>query len=206
MTAPTNSRFRRSLRRFTLGRGRLKRRSDRVQLLGRLVVVLSFLAAPPLAVIAATAATSHLETVAAAEAAERHQASAVLLVDAPAEIRPAGSAYGAAVSGAVVAVRATWSSPGQQFREGWVTVHLGTSAGTAVPVWLDTAGNLTGPPLGRDAVAGSAQGMGLLFLIGVPLATWTCYVVLSWALDAYRDVQWARDWDALDRQWGPRPR
>jgi hypothetical protein len=203
MTAPTGSRFRRSLRRFTFGSGTLKRGSDRVQMVGRLVVVLAFLAAPPLAVAAATATTTHLEAVAAAQAAERHHSHAVLLADAPEGPGSVDSDYGQPT---VVTARAMWSAPGEVLHQGWVVVHARTPAGTAVPVWLDAAGNVTTPPLSRGTVASSAQGMGLLLLIGVPLVTWTCYAVLAWALDAYRDVQWARGWEALDHESGPRMR
>jgi hypothetical protein len=210
MAALTDSRFRRSLRRFTLGSGTLKRGSDRVQLIGRIAVVLAFLAAPPLAVAAATATNTRLEAVAAAQAAERHPSHAVLIADAPAGAASAGNDYGQAGADdgrpAAVTARAVWSAPGEVLRQGWVVVRARTPAGTAVPVWLDAAGNLTEPPMSRSTVAGTAQGMGLLLLIGVPLAAWTCYAVLSWALDAYRDVQWARGWEALDRESGPQMR
>src|SRR3712207_2320343 len=55
MTVERDTLARRSLRRFTLGSGPLKRRSDRVQVAGRIVVVLSFLLAPLLAVVVSTA-------------------------------------------------------------------------------------------------------------------------------------------------------
>ena len=47
MTAPEASAIRRWLRRFTLGRGPLRRGSDRVQVVGRVVLVLSVALAPP---------------------------------------------------------------------------------------------------------------------------------------------------------------
>src|SRR5688500_19217144 len=93
MTAPKHTLIRRSLRRFTLGSGPLKRRSDRVQVIGRFVVVLSFLVAPPLAVVAATAPNTHLQAVADAEAAERSRTRPDLLQDAPTPTHE-GSSYG----------------------------------------------------------------------------------------------------------------
>ena len=87
MTTPRHGRFRRAVHAFTLGSGPLKRRSDRLQLLGRIVVVLAVVTAPGLAVAAATATTAHLESVAAAEAADRHASRALLLQDAPARNR-----------------------------------------------------------------------------------------------------------------------
>ena len=71
MNTSTDTALHRSLRWFTLGSGPLKRGSDRLQVAGRLVVVLALLVAPPLAVAAMAVTTAQLETLAAAEAAER---------------------------------------------------------------------------------------------------------------------------------------
>ena len=79
MATPTHHRFRRAVRGFTLGSGPLKRGSDRVQMVARLVVLLAVVAAPGFAVAAATATTAELESVAAAEAAERQPARALVL-------------------------------------------------------------------------------------------------------------------------------
>jgi len=59
---------------FILGSGPLERASDRVEVAGRIVVVLSLLVAPALAVVA----TGHLHAVAAEAAAERTLVHAVL--------------------------------------------------------------------------------------------------------------------------------
>jgi hypothetical protein len=207
MSAREDSPIRRWLRRFTLGSGPLKRRSDRVEVVGRLVVVLSFLAAPPLAVVAATATTTHLEAVAAAEAAERSRTQAVLLEDGPS---PAIS--GATLGGysnesvATVPVRAAWPGPGGSTRTGHVQVRPGTPAGTAVPVWVDPGGDLTRAPFDRQTIQASAAAMGALPLIGVPLATWTLYAVLCVVLEGQRERRWARDWAAVEPDWNSRSR
>jgi hypothetical protein len=203
MTAPKDGLIRRSMRRFTLGSGPLKRRSDRAQVIGRLVVVLSFLVAPPLAVAAATATTVHLQAVAAAEAAERSRTRAVLLEDATARRRMATDYSGGSPSMAVP-VQAVWPVPGGTSREGTVRVRPGLPVGTAVPVWVDREGYLTRPPLDRSGIPTRAATMGALPLFGVPLATWTLYAILRFALDTHRERRWAEDWAAVEPDWNSR--
>jgi hypothetical protein len=202
MTAPRNTLIRRSLRRFTLGSGPLKRRSDRVQVIGRFVVVLSFLVAPPLAVVAATATTTHLQAVADAEAAERSRTRVVLLEDAPVPTHQSSSYGPYAV--APVPVRAVWSVPAGTSREGVVLVRPRTAAGTAVPAWVDRQGNLTRAPLDRTGIPSSAAVMGALPLVGVPVVTWILYAVLCVTLDTHRERRWAHDWAAVEPDWHSR--
>jgi hypothetical protein len=202
MTAQKNTLVRRALRRFTLGSGPLKRRSDRVQALARFVVALSFLVAPMLAVAATTATSTHLQAVADHDAAERTATRAVLLEDAPATVRADRSSGAYAVIS--VPARAVWSVPGGTTREGTVLVRPGTPVGTALPAWVDRDGNLTRPPLGRAGIPSSAAVMGAVALVGVPLGTWTLYAVLCLALDAHRERRWAQDWAAVEPDWHSR--
>jgi hypothetical protein len=202
MTAPKDTLIRRSLRRFVLGSGPLKRRSDRLQAFGRFAVVLSFLVAPPLAVAAATATTAHLESVAAVEAAERSLVRAVLVEDAPG---PAGmsSAHGD-YSVSAVPVAAVWSVPGGTQQEGTVLVKPGTPVGTTLRAWVDREGNVTRAPLDRAGIPASAAAMGALPLVGVPVLTWTLYAFLCVALNAHRERRWAEDWAAVEPEWNSR--
>jgi len=201
VSASKDTPIRRSLRRFTLGSGPLKRRSDRVQMVARFVVVLSFLLAPPLAVLAATATTTHLQAVADAEAADRTRTRAVLLEGARA---PRGDSGDVASTVTPVQARAVWSVPGGTSREGIVLVAPRTPVGTAVPVWVDRQGNLTRAPLDRAGIARSATAMGALPLIGVPLATGILYAVLCLGLNAHRERRWAQDWVAVEPDWHSR--
>jgi hypothetical protein len=199
MTTPRETALRRSVRRFRLGSGPLKRGSDRVQAMGRLVVVLSFLVAPTVGVATANATTARLERMADAQAADRSRTDAVLLEDALAPTSPAPG-YESARTTAVPA-RATWTVPGGGSREGTARVPAGTRAGTAVHVWVDREGSLTGPPLDRREIPDSAAAMGALPLVGVPLLTWTLYAVLSSVLDGHRDRRWAQDWATVEPKW-----
>jgi hypothetical protein len=202
MTAPAAGPIRRSLRRFTLGRGPLKRRSDRVQVLGRFLVVLSFLVAPLIAVAMTNAATTHLQRVADSEAAERSQVRAILIEDAGAPA-PGQSDYGSS-PGRPVQARAVWTAPDGTSREGTVPVPPRTASGTAVQVWVDRDGDVTRAPLDPAGIAGTAAAFGLLPLIGVPLAFWAFYAVLCFALDAQRERRWGRDWAEVEPVWNSR--
>jgi len=197
MATPTHHRFRRAVRGFTLGSGPLKRGSDRVQMVARLVVLLAVVAAPGFAVAAATATTAELESVAAAEAAERLPARALVLEDAPARADSAG--YGTA---STVPALGQWTSRDGAVHQGPLRVAPGTRAGTTVPVWADRHGNLTRAPLTRQSIEGSAMATGAVVLGGVPLAAWILYFFLCFGLDARRDRGWEEDWAAVDRERG----
>jgi hypothetical protein len=201
MTRSTDSRFRQVARRFTLGSGPLKRGSDRVQMVARLLVVLAFLAAPPLAVLAATRTATHLEHLAAEQAADRYQASAVLLEDASTDgVVAAPSSHS---SGPISRqARARWSTTTGQECTGTVLAPAGAPAGTAVPVWADRRCTLTRPPLTPVDIPGTATAMALLPLLGTPVVTWVCYALLCAALDARRDRRWTEEWAAVEPDWG----
>jgi hypothetical protein len=200
MSEPRDTHLRRLLRRWTLGSGPLRRRSDRVQALGRLLVVLSFLVAPLLAVAASSATAAHLRTTAAAEAAERSRTRAVLLEDAA---TPSGGAHDGAAP-TTVRTRATWPVPGGTSREGHVRVPPLTPAGTVVPVWIDGRGELTAAPLDPSDIPGSAAAVAMLPLVGVPAAAWTGYALLTFALDARRERRWEQEWAAVEPDWNSR--
>jgi hypothetical protein len=205
MAAPKDSRLRRSLRRFTLGSGSLKRGSDRVQVAGRVLVVLSVLLAPLVAVAAAGALTTHLQAVAAAEAADRSRTRAVLLENAPATTNLSVGDY-PDTSIATVPVRAVWPLSRGGSREGLVLVRPRSPAGTAVPVWVGGDGNLTPAPLDRADIPISAVAVGALPLIGLPVTTWLLYALFLLALDRYRGRRWERDWAAVEPVWTSRLR
>jgi hypothetical protein len=204
MTTPKDTLIRRALRRFALGSGPLKRRSDHVEAIGRFAVVLSFLVAPPLAVLATTTTTAHLQSVAAVEAADRSLVRAVLLDDAPG---PAGmSSADGDYSVAAVPVPAVWSASDGTQREVTVLTEPRTPAGTAVRVWVDRQGGLTRAPLDRAGIPAAATAAGVWPLIGVPLLTWTLHFFLCLALNAHREGGWARDWATVEPKWNSRSR
>jgi hypothetical protein len=193
---------RRSLRQLALGAGPFLRRSDRVQVIARLVVVLSFLAAPLVAVAVSSTATAHLGARAAAEAAERSVVRAVLLDDAPDPDHRGGLDPGAAAS--LVPARVTWPGPGGTSRDDVVLVPPGTPEGTAVQVWVDADGHRTAAPLDPAGIPTVAAVWGASALVGLPLLTWLLYLVLRSRLDARRARGWEVGWAAVEPGWSSR--
>jgi hypothetical protein len=162
--------------------------------------VVAFLAAPPLAVALATATTTHLQSVAAEQAAERSLVQAVLLADAPA-------AEGTGVDGSPatrVPVAAEWSLPGELRQQGTVLADPGTPLGTELPIWVDRDGDVTREPLDRAGIQATATATGVLPLVGVPALACTCYALLCIALDARRDRRWTQEWAAVEPDWSTR--
>jgi hypothetical protein len=204
MTASRDGLVRRSLRRFVLGSGPLKRPSDRLETVGRFVVLVSFLAAPPLAVATMTTSTAHLQSVAAVEAAERSRAHAVLLQDAPPPTPGEASSAASGYSIMPVRAHARWTAPGGTRRDGTVLVEPGTPAGKELTVWVDREGDITEAPLDPAAISASAAATAALPLVGVPLLVWTCHVYLCLVLNVRREHRWAQDWAAVEPEWNSR--
>jgi hypothetical protein len=198
MSGSTRARVRRARRRLLLGSGPLKRGSDRVQMAGRLLVVLSLLAAVPLAVLAAGLTRARLDAVAAAQAAERHEVRAVVLTStAAAPTTGAGPA-------SVVRAEVGWRGPGDTGRHAELLVPAGTAAGTTVPLWVDRAGNPTTAPLDRTGIGDSSLAVGVAATAAVPLVGWGLYGGLCVVLEAHRRRRWGRDWARVEREWRAR--
>jgi hypothetical protein len=188
------------MRRFTLGSGSLKRCTDRVQMVARLVLVLAVTLAPVPAAVAVGTTTIRLEARAAQQAAERQLVAAVLLADAE-RLTDSAADHGDAV--AIVPVRARWTSEDLP-REGIVFAAPGTPAGSTVHVWRGPDGGHVAPPLDRRDIVRMATVRGALVLLGVPLGIWALYAALVVALDAHRVRRWGQEWAAVEPRWGTR--
>jgi len=185
---------RRVLGRFVLGRGPLKRGSDRLQVLARVLLVLTLLTAIPVALAVATAAYSQSLGVAAAQTASRHQVTAALLEDA--EALDAGS-------GTPTAARSTvsWTGPGGAEHEASVVVPRGARAGSTVTIWVDRSGAVTRRPMNRSDAAGEAFAFGFLAFTAIAVAATVTYLPFRALLDRRRLRQWAEGWAVVEPVW-----
>jgi Protein of unknown function (DUF3592) len=169
---------------------------DRVEavVIGGLVV--AFLAAAPLAAVAAGhAAYGMASRTAHAQQAAWRQVPAVLLATAQA----AGHRQYQAT------VQARWTAPDGTRHTGTVLASPGTRAGRTVTVWVDKAGRLTGgPPLQLSQVRGRAA----LATMFTPLAVGfilLCAGLLAHAmLGRRRLAAWDTDWQVTEPQWTKR--
>ncbi len=195
--SPRNTRLGRLLRARRFDRNPLRRRSDRTEtaLLGLLLA--AFAVCAPLAAHTAGSWTH------AASAYEQqvqqtltHQVSATLLEAMP--------AWGVTGAGSYPETEARWRAPDGKVCTGLVAVPGGAVKGSTVTVWVNQAGQLTGPPLQPEQVQGRvilAEGAAVAMLAIVVLITgW----LTRWALDKRRMAAWDAEWLASEPRWSPR--
>jgi len=182
------------VRRFLLGSGPLKRTSDRLQALSRLVLLLAVLAVVPLAGLVGTAVSGHLHEVARQQQAQRASVPATLLFDAGRT--PSGSS-----SAGEVPTTATWAGADGVPRTGPVPAPTGSRAGSVVRVWVDDAGALTTAPLGDGDIAADAVAAVVLGPVGALALVALGHVALVTVLDRRRSRRWAEGWAAVEPLW-----
>lgn len=176
-------------------RNPVRRRSDRLETFifaGSIVV--AAVAAP--FVVPAAAEASHSAAVSAqsAERTTRHQVEAILAQRAA----DGGDGYAPASQ---VLTQAVWHAPDGMPRSGVVTAPAGAARGTAVRVWTDPEGNLTGPPLDSGQIAGQADLAGAAAAGGLALLLLSETLIVRRVLDRRRMSAWDRDWALTEPMW-----
>ena len=178
----------------------LRRGSDRAEAWLRIGLVVVFLIASPLAAIGLGKLTSAASFSAArAQAASERQVTATLLDKvARAADDPLYGATG------FVWAKAQWTAPDGQRRIGQVPAPVGSQAGRAVSIWVDTAGQLVYPPIGESQIASRVIAVVAL----TPAALGVMLLIVSWlaksVLDRRRLKDWAAEWSAVEPQWTKR--
>jgi hypothetical protein len=188
------------MRMFLLGSGPLKRSTDRLHVLCRVLLVLSAVAAVPIAIAVGSTMSASLHATAARQAAERHQATATLLADAPS----IDQATTDAPADGQVLTSATWPGTGGHLRRGQVLAPAGAHMGTAVPVWVDSHGNVTARPLATSDITAQVVVAGSLIALSLPSAAVVLYLFAVWGIDAARDRRWAAEWATIEPLWAGR--
>lgn len=131
-------------------RNPLRRRTDRLEAVLRLVMIILVVLAMPAASIAAGRWADHwvLRQV-QTQRTINHQVTAVLLRTAPETGIP--DPY---TSVETTWVPARWQPPGQPPRTGEVLAVAGAHKGSTVRIWIDPSGAVTDPPLDHRVVRG----------------------------------------------------
>jgi hypothetical protein len=187
-------------RRAGLDANPLRRGSDRAEAWLRIGLVVVFLIASPLAAIGLGRLTNAASLSAArAQAASERQVTAVLLDKvARAADDPLYGATG------FVWAKAQWTAPDGQRRIGQVPAPVGSKAGRAVSIWVDTAGQLVYPPIGESQIASRVIAVVAL----TPAALGVMLLIVLWlaksVLDRRRLKDWAAEWSAVEPQWTKR--
>ncbi len=177
----------------------LRRASDRIEATVIAAALLIFLIGAPLLALAAGhwagAAALRVER---AQQRSWRQVPAVLLANA-------GSVSGEGYGGVSTAeVQAKWTTSDGKVRTGDVPALPGARAGSMVRIWVDGAGEQTGPPLRHDQATGQA----FLAAVTAPLALGAfllCAASLTLqGLDRRRLAAWDADWQATEPRWSSR--
>jgi hypothetical protein len=187
----------RTFRRLVLGSGPLKRGSDRLELVSRLVCLLVVVLALPVALTVGAVVYADGAQRAGEERATRHQQTAVLLDDA--------ADYGTAQTGGLtVAAPGRWRGPDGTPREGLVRTPPGASAGDPVTIWVDRGGDLTCRPRQTVDVVSVGLLAGLFTFLGLAVLAALAHYVVGRALWRSRSQQWEREWRLVEPQWAGR--
>jgi hypothetical protein len=182
--------------RFTLGSGPLKRSSDRIQVMARVLLLLALVTAVPVALAVCTATGSHARSVADAEAISRHRVTATLVEEAV--VPPARDTEQAVLTGRA---EATWSDATGALRHVVVRAPAGTKTGSTVAVWIDDSGAATTAPMGDSEVAGQVALAGLGTFLGISGAAALGYLAVGRLLERSRMRRWADGWATVEPVW-----
>jgi len=183
----------RAVRELWPDRNPLRRTVDRVEAMVVGGLVVAFLAGAPLAAAAAGHAVYSIGArTAHAQQVTWRQLPTALLATAPA----------AGLRQYQVAVQARWTAPDGTQHTGTVLAAPGSKAGSAVMVWVDPAGQLTGgPPLQLSQVRSQV----VLVIVFTPVAVGfilLCAGLLAHAwLSRRRLASWDADWQVTEPQW-----
>ena len=176
-------------------RNPLRRGTDRVEAVLRLLLIILAVAVVPAGAVAAGRWADHQALrQAQAERAADHQVTAVLLANAPATGVP--DPY---TSVQTTWVHARWQPPGQPPRTGEVLALVGARQGSTVRTWIGSSGAVTDPPTDHRVIVGYV----ILAVMATCLLSWLVLMAASGL--AARTLDWRRlsAWEAEWRASGP---
>lgn len=184
-----------AVRRAVLGQGPLKRTSDRLHLLLRLLLVAVLVGAPVVGLAVGTAARERLAASAAGWRAELVQEQAVLLAYAPDAVGEPGTSH----------VAAAWRAPsGDEVRDR-VPAPDGSRAGDRVPVWVTSTGARHAPPPTDRDITLRAASTGVVAGCGTVVLAVVGYLAGVGLLDRARDRRGTAEWAVVELRWRDLP-
>lgn len=172
----------------------LRRRSDRVEGIVLLLVLVVGLLGLVLAGLSAARVHSYAERVAGAQNAERHLVQALVLTDA----HPSLS------DGSLAVVTATWPTSGSGWRVGPIEAAATARAGDHRMIWTDRSGTVVDRPMTQSDVLGLTMAAVLGVLLGTGLILLLVYRTVRWLLDRARWSDWDLDWAHTEPLWTKR--
>jgi hypothetical protein len=194
---PPGTRLARCARRLGLERNVLRRPTDRIEAVVRLITIVLLVAAVPIAVIAVGRQADHLALrQAQAQRAGEHQVTAVLLQQAQATGIP--DPY---TSIQMTSVLARWQPPGQPPRSGQVPAPAGAPAGSTATIWIGASGEVASPPPDHRDIAGDVTVAAVVAGLVASLLVLGSNALARRALDRRRLKGWDAEWRATGPLW-----
>ena len=184
-----------AIRRFTLGSGPLKRTSDRLEFLARVVLTSVLLWAVAIALAVATASYAQGRSEVTTQAAEKEQVVAELVDDAAVQ---KGGAEGVSD---VARATAVWIAPSGVERTETISVPAAARAGSSLTIWVDQDGDRTTRPLSSGDVVGWTVGIAFLTYLCISMAAVGAYRLFRMQLDRGRSRRWAAEWAVVEPKW-----
>jgi hypothetical protein len=181
-----------------LDRNPLRRASDRLEAYSRVCAVVALtVTGPALAWIAGYQTYRDGVRIESAERVGRHQTEAVLLQVATDPATPPGIAP-------TVLATASWALPDGTIRTGWVPARAGTTAGAAVPLWIDAQGLPTPPPRMHDETVAQTTAAVLLAPLALALLVGGTHLTLRTVVRRRQLAQWNAAWLRVEPHWSGR--
>jgi hypothetical protein len=178
-------------------RNPLRRGTDRVEAVLRLVLIVLLVAVIPAAAVAAGRWADHQALHRAQlERATDRLVTAVLLENAPASGVP--DPY---TSVQTAWVRARWQPPGQPPRAGDVLAVAGARQGSTVRTWIDRSGAVADPPMEHRVIAGYICFAVMITCVLSWLVLLAAVLLVRRALDRRRLNAWEAEWRASGPLW-----
>jgi len=197
MSRHEGTRLARCARRLGLDRNPLRRRTDRIEIVIRLVTLFLLVVAAPMAAVTAGLQADHLalRQVHAQQVAD-YEVPAVLLQQA----KPTGipDPY---TSVQMTLAPARWQPPAGPARSGQVRVPAGARAGSTVTIWIDASGAVTSPPPDQRVIVGDVCIAAVVTgLVAIALVLGSD-ILARRALDRRRLHAWDAEWRATGPRW-----
>jgi hypothetical protein len=171
----------------------LRRPTDRIESVGVLAAVAMVLASIPVVLLLGFAVYQHDMAVSAQQSVSEQQVTATLLRNAS----PGTPAEGVHPT---VRTAATWLSPSGS-RTGVVPAPVGMSAGSAIPILIDTEGTPVDAPLGFGPSVAQGAVAAAIAVMAVAALLWAAVAVLRWRLNRSRYAAWADEWAGISPGW-----
>jgi hypothetical protein len=178
-------------------RNPLRRAADRAETTVLALLFVAFLVGAPLAALASGAwAHTTAQRAEAAQAAARHQVTAVVLTTSATAIVGSWDQDSLA--------QARWTAPDGTVVTDQMPVPGGTRVGATVSVWTTRNGQLTSHPLGDSQVASLTKLGEITGVAAVALLLTIVGVLARRSLDKRRMAAWDADWQSTGPRWTTR--